>query len=57
MHDAKIPHICWKRSGYKTQSNQPKTFLTPIIDTRSVLESNKKGKKKTLWLVCVSGLF
>jgi hypothetical protein len=27
------------------------------VNTRSVLESNKKGKKKKLWLVSVSGLF
>lgn len=50
QHDTELAHICWKRSGYKTQSNQPKHFNT-YINTRSVLESNKKGKKK------LSGLF
>jgi hypothetical protein len=48
MHDAELcPQLLETVWVYETQSDQPKHFNL-YINTRSVLESNKKGKKKTL---------
>lgn len=51
-----LPTFAGNGLGTKPKVTNEKHFNS-YVNTRSVLESNKKGKKKKLWLVSVSGLF